>query len=124
VVEDDPRTRDRREAFDGWLEVRRLRYCSDWTHYPAEALWGWVHGEPGEAAATPCNVVSCVIRPPGDPAWRINNRGFVVDPPDVVARRLAQQQRRWAPLAGAAQMAAPRRLPERRKAVPADPRVG
>jgi hypothetical protein len=112
-------------VFEAWLVAKQARYCSFWTHYPAALLWARAHGEFADADPMPCNRVDCQIRPFEDPVWRTKERGFVADPEDVRARRLAQQQRRWAPpLAGAAPLAVPRRLPERSEAVPADPRVG
>jgi hypothetical protein len=54
------------EAFAPWIQwLREHRYCSLWTHYPADTLWRWTRGESETAAAAagPCLRGSCDVGP-------------------------------------------------------------
>ena len=48
--------------FERWMEIRGVKYCSAWHHFPIDALWDFVRGAPGEHRPAPCALPSCGIR--------------------------------------------------------------
>jgi hypothetical protein len=54
---------DDRERFDAFLGfLRNGLYCTVWTHFDHEVLWGSVYGEETSAKPEPCRNPSCSVR--------------------------------------------------------------
>jgi len=43
------------EDFELWVGRKVAGgYCATWTHYPVDALWAWLQGEPAASDRLPC----------------------------------------------------------------------